>query len=146
MRSYSSSLLMCAVRRNSSGGSNLRCSCRTESILVLGAGKVTFSAMPGLGFRLRYRTAFYCDGEENVCPVASESGVFLQLKRVNTINTRVKASSRIAGPRTPRSGTLPRLRSNSGLGHHRGNLKNARDERALLASATVQLRSPLPSG
>src|SRR3954471_23133928 len=37
MRSYSSALLMCAVWRNSSDGSNLRCSWRMESMLVLGA-------------------------------------------------------------------------------------------------------------
>src|SRR6185312_6407739 len=45
MRSYSSALLMCALRRNSSDGSNLRCSWRMESMLVLGAGTVALSAI-----------------------------------------------------------------------------------------------------
>src|SRR5580693_458894 len=63
MRSYSSRLLMCARSRKCSGGSNLRCSCRTESMLVSEAGMETFSAIliprEAVDFAMLSRTEFY---------------------------------------------------------------------------------------
>src|SRR5579872_6065277 len=45
---------MCAARLNSAGGSNLRCSCRMESILV-DCASTTLSAMCNLGYGSRNR-------------------------------------------------------------------------------------------
>src|SRR5579885_695106 len=52
--SYSARLLMCAARLNSAGGSNLRCSCRMESMLV-DCASTTLSAMCNLGYWSRNR-------------------------------------------------------------------------------------------
>src|SRR5579872_236635 len=67
MRSYSSTLLMCAFRRNSSEGSNLRCSWRMESILVLGAGMVALSAIQNPRIQIVSPKCILLRGEKIVC-------------------------------------------------------------------------------
>src|SRR5437667_4869588 len=58
---------MWAPRRNSSDGSNLRCSWRTESMLVPEAGMVALSAIRGPWYEVSCRIAFYCVGLGIVC-------------------------------------------------------------------------------
>src|SRR5579863_860896 len=71
MRSYSSRVLMCACARKCSGGSNRRCSCRTESMLVSEAGIETFSAIlvprEAVDWAMLSRTEFYSGEGVLVC-------------------------------------------------------------------------------
>src|SRR2546426_1987730 len=63
---------MWAPRRNPSDGSNLRCSWRTESMLVPEAGMVALSAIRGPWYEVSCRIAFYCAGLGIVCPTLLE--------------------------------------------------------------------------